>query len=237
MNWPEDFVNRVVCGDAMELIPQIPDGSIDLVVTDPEYDLDVHKGSGRSTGVFQFKNTNIYERIGKTQRGVDVPKLLAALVPKMDKFQGYFWCSRKQIPLYINWATDQQFYFDLLVWCKSNPPPLNNNSLLPDLEYCVQIREPGAPRYTGEARSVYSKHYLSSRVDYKGNHPTPKPVELMSRHLLVSSKPGDVILDPFLGSGTTAVACMKLNRRFIGFEIVPKHCEEAEQRLAQRELF
>lgn len=237
MNWPDDFVNRVVCGDAMELIPQIPDGSIDLVVTDPEYDLDLHSRSGRSTGVYAFRDRpNVYNKIAEGQRGIDVAAFLEVLVPKMEKFQGYFWCSCKQIRLYMNWAFEQGFYFEQLVWGKNNPPPFNKNSLLPDLEYCVLIRESRAPWYTGESRDTYSKFYLSARQKING-HPTPKPEELMSRHIRVSSKPGDVILDPFVGSGTTAVVCKKLGRNFVAFEINPKYCEEAEQRLAQTELF
>ena len=72
--------------------------------------------------------------------------------------------------------------------------------------------------------------------DYR-QHPTQKPRELIIKILQDWSKDTDIILDPFLGSGTTAVACKQLGRRFIGIEISPKYCEIAERRLAQDYLF
>ena len=62
-------------------------------------------------------------------------------------------------------------------------------------------------------------------------HPTIKPLELVERHLLHSSKKGDVILDPFVGSGTTALACKHLNRQYIGFEIDERYYNIAKDRL------
>lgn len=67
-------------------------------------------------------------------------------------------------------------------------------------------------------------------------HPTQKPVELMKWILLNYSKENDLILDPFLGSGTTAVACQNLHRNFIGIEISPEYCEIAKSRLRQHPL-
>lgn len=63
------------------------------------------------------------------------------------------------------------------------------------------------------------------------NHPTIKPLELVKRHLLHTTQPNDVVLDAFIGSGTTAVACMDIGRQFIGFEIEPKWVKVANDRL------
>jgi site-specific DNA-methyltransferase (adenine-specific) len=68
-------------------------------------------------------------------------------------------------------------------------------------------------------------------------HPTPKPVELMALFARLHSLPGDLILDPFLGAGTTLVAAKRLGRRAIGIEIEERYCEMAVRRLSQRELF
>ena len=88
-----------------------------------------------------------------------------------------------------------------------------------------------------------SEHEFITRIpdvmkgDRTGNnlHPTEKPVSVISR--LIQANVGDLILDPFLGSGTTAVACKELGRKFIGIEINPKYCEIAQRRLAQEYLF
>jgi len=77
---------------------------------------------------------------------------------------------------------------------------------------------------------------IKSEKDRKG-HPTQKPVDLMARIVTVSSDEGDTILDPFLGSGTTAVACKQLKRNYIGIELSEKYCEIANRRLEQDQLF
>lgn len=68
-----------------------------------------------------------------------------------------------------------------------------------------------------------------SKVDY--NHPCPVPVELMERIILLTTEPGDLVVDPFAGSGTTGVACQNTGRRFIGFELSPKYTEMANERM------
>lgn len=68
-------------------------------------------------------------------------------------------------------------------------------------------------------------------------HPTQKPINLMKYLIKKCSDEGNIILDPFMGSGTTAVACKQLNRNFIGFEISPEYCKIAEKRLQQETLF
>ncbi len=67
-------------------------------------------------------------------------------------------------------------------------------------------------------------------------HPTQKPLKLFHRLIEKYTKETDIILDPFMGSGTTAVACKQLNRNFIGFELNPDYCKIAEKRLAQETL-
>ncbi|GAI66047.1 unnamed protein product, partial [marine sediment metagenome] len=67
----------------------------------------------------------------------------------------------------------------------------------------------------------------------RGNyHPTCKPIKLMSYLITLGSRPGDIVLDPFLGSGTTAIAAKMLKRHFVGYEIDPEYCKIAEARLS-----
>ena len=103
---------------------------------------------------------------------------------------------------------------------------------LPDLEYCVHIREKGVPLNDGY--ELKSKYYVSpaNKSDKDlFNHPTIKPLELVKRHILHATQPNDIVLDTFIGSGTTAIACQETNRQFIGFEIEPKWVKVANDRL------
>ena len=80
-------------------------------------------------------------------------------------------------------------------------------------------------------RSVWAIGTPTKAEKIHGKHPTQKPLELLERIVLASTNPGDLILDPFMGSGTTAVACKRLRRRFIGFEINYDYYKAALSRL------
>ena len=122
---------------------------------------------------------------------------------------------------------------NILVWCKSNPTPSTNDTWLPDLEYCLVFKGKGSPRYN-DGYDIKSKWYVSSTnkkdKDLWG-HPTIKPLELVERHIKHSTKEGDTVLDCFMGSGTTGVACRNLNRKFIGIEIEDSYFEIAKKRI------
>lgn len=122
---------------------------------------------------------------------------------------------------------------NILTWNKTNPTPLTNNTFLPDIEYCLVFKEDHAPRYN-DGYELKSKWYVSPIN--KGDkdlyeHPTIKPLELVKRHILHSTQPNDIVLDCFLGSGTTCVAAKETGRRYIGFEIDPTYYQIAQDRL------
>jgi len=104
---------------------------------------------------------------------------------------------------------------------------------LPDLEYCLCIKGNGSPRYNDGIENK-SKFYLSAKNKEDKDlyiHPTIKPLEMVKKHILHSSNEGDTILDCFMGSGTTAVACKELNRNFIGYEIDKTYYDIAVDRV------
>ena len=110
---------------------------------------------------------------------------------------------------------------------------MTNNVWLPDLEYCICFKSEKAPRYN-DGYELKSKWYLSEKNKKdkdKYNHPTIKPLNLVKRHILHSTKPNDIILDCFSGSGTTCVAAKELGRRFIGIEIDPEYHKISLDRL------
>ena len=128
---------------------------------------------------------------------------------------------------------DNKYQYDILVMAKSNPIPAYNNHHLSDSEYIIMIREKGT--YFSKHKNIddYRKFYMTNCK--KGIHPAEKPIELLERFIRVSSKENDVVLDCFMGSGTTGVACKKLNRNFIGFEIDEKYFNIAKARIEKEE--
>ena len=221
--------NKIYLGDCYELIKQIPDKSVDLVYTDIPYLFDMGGGGG-------FLKTEARKELYKKElvpisNGIDMA-ILDEFVRVCKKTYCYIWCSKEQILPIGNYFVNKGCSFNLLVWCKTNPTPFANNTFLPDLEYCLVVREAGTKLNDGMEHK--SKWYVSkTNVDDKKNykHPTIKPIELVKRHLLHSTLENAVVLDPFIGSGTTAVACKELARQFIGFEINEEYFKIATDRV------
>lgn len=212
-------------GDCLEILPELP--QVDLVLTDPPYRGDFGHGGGLMTGTRLKTQTTIIEKVGSSP-DFDVTIYLPLILKSAES--SLIWCSCKQLPELLGFIGDR---FNLITWVKTNPVPLVNNKLLNDCEYCVcflgkKFRYPQIPYK--EKRTAY---IMKNGQDIHIDHPTVKPIELIIMNLKQFSVKDNTVLDPFLGSGTTAVACCKLNRRFIGIEKEEKYCEIAAKRLEQ----
>lgn len=224
---------KLLHGDSYELIKDIPDKSVDLVYIDIPYEYESGcKGAGfimKSKAVKEFYS----KEVDNLSYGIDY-SIFDELIRVMKHIYIYIWCSRDQIlPITKYFVEEKNCRVNYLVWCKTNPTPFTNDMWLPDLEYCLCIKENAAPRYN-DGFEIKSKWYISqkNKTDrdlYK--HPTIKPLELVKRHLLHSTNEGDVVLDCFMGSGTTGVACKELNRDFIGIEIDDEYFKIAKDRI------
>lgn len=122
--------------------------------------------------------------------------------------------------------------YNLLCWCKDNPVPFGASNFLSDIEYCLCFYEKGCKfnqGYSHKSKWFVSHLNQQDKKDYL--HPTIKPLNLVKRHLSNSTNENDIVLDTFMGSGTTCKACQELNRRYIGFEINEKYFNIAKDRL------
>lgn len=220
----DKYLNKITCGDCYELIKELPDKSIDLIITDPPYELET-RGAG-----FHHKR-DYYDEIHAQglSKGID-DAILSEMVRVMKKVNIYIFCNKNQLRQYFDFFDD--YNCDLLVWHKTNPIPTVNNKYLSDLEYVFFAREEGVPLF-GDYNTL-SKVYTST-VNKKDKdlfeHQTIKPLPLVKKLISNSSKSSDIILDCFMGSGGTAVACKEIGRQFIGFEISEKWVKVANDRL------
>lgn len=122
--------------------------------------------------------------------------------------------------------------FDVIIWCKTNPPPTFHNKYLSDKEYCLYLCKGGycQPVSYEKAKTVYFQPInVYDKKNY--SHATTKPLNIIRNLIENSSRPGSLVLDPFLGSGATAVACMELGRKYLGYEINRKYFDLAEKRI------
>lgn len=219
--------NKIYNMDCMEGIKLLDNNSIDLVVIDPPYKLNLNKVKKTSTF------NNYANELLELKDGFDL-KVLDLLIQKMKKINIYIYCSKRQVKELLDYFMSKGCNYELLTWHKMNPSPLTNNNYLPDTEYIVFARERGVRLYGNY--HTKRKYYISgtNQVDKKKyKHPTIKPLPLIENHIENSSKPGDVILDCFAGSGTMLVGAINKGRRFIGFEINEEYFKIAEKRIKE----
>lgn len=220
----ERFLNKITLGDCYELIKQLPDKSVDLIVTDPPYELET-RGAG-----FHNKR-DYYDELHDEglSDGID-ECLLKEFIRVMKSTNIYLFCNKNQLRQYFEFFKD--FNCDLLVWHKVNPIPTVNNKYLSDLEYIFFAREKGVKIYGNyETLSKVYTSQINKKDKQLFEHLTPKPFPLIKKLVENSSKKNEIVLDCFMGSGTTAVACKETRRQFIGFEIEPKWHKVANDRL------
>ena len=217
---------KVIQGDCINLMNKLPDNSIDLVVTDPPYDVHAGKGGGA------FGNRSSFQEIDFMSNGFD-KSILDELIRVMKKVNIYIFCSQKQIPLLINYfSVENKCNWNLLTWHKTNPVPACKNKYLSDTEFIFFAREKGVP-ILGEykTKKTYYVTPLNTKEKKLYNHPTVKPQEILENLVINSSNENDIVLDPFMGSGSTGVAAVNNNRRFIGFELNDDYIETAKERI------
>lgn len=156
------------------------------------------------------------EEIKHISSGFDL-ELLDELDMKMKRINIYIWCSKHQIEPLLKHYLDKRCNIEILTWHKTNPIPTCNNTYLNDTEYCIFAREKCVKLYG--SYQTKRKYYVTAtnKEDKKlYKHLTIKPLNIIENLIINSSKEEDTILDCFMGSGTTGVACKKLNRNFIG---------------------
>lgn len=220
-------VNRIYNEDCLSGMKRIPDKSIDLIVTDPPY---VIETSG--AGIYKQADKQYVKELNGIKDGFD-PRVLDEICRVMKKINVYFFCSQKQIiPLLDYFVKGKKCNWNLLTWHRQNPVPACGNKYLTDTDFCLFFREKGVRIY-GEYSTKFT--YYVTPINQKDKklygHPTIKPLPIIQNLITNSSQEGDVVLDPFLGSGTTAVAAASLGRRYIGFELDEGYCEVAQKRI------
>ena len=233
----EDLINKITCADCMDILKQLPDKCIDLVLTDPPYELETCGGVGKSGLGARAKA--VKDNILFVSNGFDYKQVFNEFKRICNPLNLYIFCSNKQISKTMAFF-ENEYPTTLLVWHKTNAIPLVNKTYHSNAEFIVCVRDKGATfnnLSVSEQSKVISMPYpLGDRI-----HPTQKPVALIEKLLKVKTKENDLVLDCFSGSGTTAIACHRLKSRFICIEKDPEYwkasCKRLEDEQRQGTLF
>jgi len=217
-------INQIICGDAVKELNKLPDNSVDLVLTDPPYGISKNLNcKNQRLGTTAKLNFNF----GEWDKFNDEWLNLA-----IGKTKGWFisFCAKKDIGIFWDALEKNGFIaVDALVWQKPDPVPFNAKTrFLNAWEIAIIGKRPGATW-----NSTYQHNILKYQAPKNKTriHPTQKPLELIKELVLLTTKKGDLVLDPFMGSGTTAVACKESGRNYLGFEIDKNYCELASNRV------
>lgn len=216
-------------GDCLELMKTIPDKSIDMVLTDPPYKLISGGCIGKKTPGFSagFKNGKVF-KFNEIKFDEWMPELSRVM---KDKSHIYVFINGRNLAPLIN-EMEKFFKFkNIITWKKSTKTPCRN--YMNQTEFIVMMAKNGCK---GIREMGQSNHFEHSNHFHKKNHPTEKPVVLLENFIHQSSNISQTILDPFMGSGSTGVACKNLNRNFIGIEKDDKYFEIAKGRINGKQM-
>ena len=221
-------------GDCLEVMKDIPDNSIDLIVTDPPYNVSATNDGGTINKVKKL-NKSLKDLVETNiTNGYDIETLGEEFMRVMKEPNIYLWCNKTQIPEYFKFYVEKyKCKFDILCWHKNNALPTYSNKYLSDTEYLLYFRKGKGkcfPKSYEDAKTYYIAP-INHKDKKKYKHPTIKPLDITEKVIKNSSKENDIILDPFMGSGTTGVACKQLNRNFIGIELLEEYYNIAKERI------
>lgn len=228
--------NNIYQGDCLELMKYIPDKSIDLILTDPPY---LHvKGGMKSkkynVGTWKAESKMITKLSDFGEK--EIYEFLNIAIMKMKKVNMFIFCSKLQLQYYFCYIKEHKLKYDLLVWDKVKYSMKSTKFFTSDIEYIVRIYQDGVSlqKVLSEDGSKSDINYYLKRQSYeqpRGRHETGKPVELISKYMILASKENDLIVDPFIGSGTTAIAAINTGRQYIGFELDENYYKIAQERI------
>ena len=245
--------SKYILGDTIEELKNIEDQSVDMVFSDPPYNLQLSKSlvrpdSTKVSGVDdewdKFNDFNDYDNFTKKWL-LEVKRIL--------KSDGSLWVIGSYHNIYRIGYILQNLDFWILndvIWRKTNPMPNFKGTRFTNAhETLIWAASNKNSKYTfnyqtmkklNNNKQMRSDDWLINicsgkerlkDINNKKLHNTQKPEELLLRIILSSTKPGDIILDPFFGTGTTGVICKKLGRKFIGIEKNPIYIKEAKKRI------
>ena len=204
--------------DCMKVFPSLEDRSIHLTLTDIPYDEVNRKSAGlrnldkSKADIITFPLDDFIDEVIRVTSG-----------------SIYIFCGSVQVSYIRDYLIKNNLTVRHCIWEKTNPSPMNGQHMwLSSIENCVFARKKGA--FFDIKERCKSAVWKESTEKFK-DHPTPKPIKLMERLIQASSRRGEIVFDPCMGSGAVAIAAKQCSRRFIGIEMDKKYYEITTERI------
>ena len=207
-----DYINKIICGDCLEVMKQLPDKCVDLVLTDPPYGINENNKQNLSRGkLAQPKDYGDYAWDKRKVSDSHISELIRISKNQIVFGGNYYGKLLGDTSCYIVWDKD-------------------NTGDFADCELAWTSFKSAVRKVVWRWNGMLQEDMSNKEVRV---HPTQKPLGVMRWIIEKYSKPTDIILDPFAGSGSTLVAAELLGRKWIGIEISPEYCKIAEKRVKQ----
>lgn len=233
--------SQLLKGDCVKVMPSLPDSCIDCIITDPPYNIGLFMHE-RNTNLQKMRDNQFafagWDNMEYRAWKRNMSRFLAQCA-RVIKTRGtlIIFMSVIKVADIIKMATKHGFYYKTTgTWHKTNPMPRNMNLQFVNSTECwiyfVYKGTSGTFNNNGKVKHDFLESSVCPASEKKfGNHPTQKPLKILKELIECVSNIGDVILDPFMGSGSTCVACAVLGRRFIGIELNDDYYEIADKRI------
>lgn len=207
--------------DAIQLMRKLSDNSVDLFLTDIPYE----KVNKKSNGL------RILDKKEANAKTFNLKTFLKQSL-RITKGSGYIFCGKEQVSKIFEFFDSNHLTTRLMIWEKTNPLPMNSKyTWLSGIETFIFFKKSGA---------TFNERYKNSVIRYSNGsskiHPTQKPLGLMEYLIEVSSNKEDLVFDPCVGSGTTAVASFRKTRNFIVGDINEKYINLTKERLKNENI-
>lgn len=237
-----EVVTEIINDDAIKAMQSLETGSIDLILTDPPYGLQPH-AAGRGWGKLRKNSINItkWDNLTDTDFTDLMEDFMAESFRALKKGGAMvtFCSTQKTANVLVAGQKAGLYYKTFGVWHKTNPLPRNMKiDFLHSVElwgYFIKGAKSGT--FNSEGKPVHNFISCPTATGKErqagGGHIAQKPVKLMEHFVRLLSNPGGIILDPFMGTGTTGVAALRLGREFIGVEKDKKYFDIAKARLEE----
>ena len=219
--------HRLLCGDSTDSdqVAKLMNGNkADMVFTDPPYSITTQGG-----GVLQKHFTKTAERIKDI---VDFkPQEWLQTLPLYfnGNMNTFIFCNKDLIPDYLSFAKENNYNFNILVWCKKQVVPFTGGHHYSDIEYIIYLSK--KPIFNNGLKGVEYRKYFVLDNEKSKDHPTIKPLEIISNEIQIASNKNGIVAECFTGSGSTMVASHQLKRKCYGMELDPKYCDVIVRRM------
>jgi site-specific DNA-methyltransferase (adenine-specific) len=229
-------INKIHLMDCLQGLKKLESNSVDLIVTDPPYNI----ASSKKLTKIGNKIVSTKDAWGKWDiyHPFDYDLLIMQVISESYRVlkEGgsfYMFTANEDVGYFIRKATQRGFTLrNMLSIVKRNPlPSFHKKNWRQGFELCMYLTKGKSRTFNFISQQDCVNYYLHALGRKDTKHPTEKPLNLIKKIIEVSSNENDLILDPFMGSGTTAVASKQLQRNFVGFELNQEYLEMAEKRL------